>query len=101
MNRPSELWLSSLIIALALPAHLIGLLTPSIYRDPPVLLPQNLGTDLVTLCVVVPLLALTTDRKSTRLNSSHGYISYVVFCLQKKTFILIWSSPIFPRNSRF
>src|SRR5256884_5597363 len=24
------------------------------------------------------------DRKSTRLNSSHGYISYAVFCLQKK-----------------
>src|SRR2546422_1484551 len=26
----------------------------------------------------------TTDRKSTRLNSSHGYISYAVFCLKKK-----------------
>src|SRR3989449_2984803 len=26
-----------------------------------------------------------TDRKSTRLNSSHGYISYAVFCLKKKT----------------
>src|ERR1041385_7476028 len=25
----------------------------------------------------------TTDRKSTRLNSSHGYISYAVFCLKK------------------
>src|SRR5256884_6953627 len=24
------------------------------------------------------------DRKSTRLNSSHGYISYAVFCLKKK-----------------
>src|SRR2546422_4476345 len=29
-----------------------------------------------------PLLA--RDRKSTRLNSSHGYISYAVFCLKKK-----------------
>src|SRR2546429_7345176 len=29
--------------------------------------------------------AKTTDRKSTRLNSSHGYISYAVFCLKKKT----------------
>src|SRR2546422_8188864 len=29
--------------------------------------------------------ALTqADRKSTRLNSSHGYISYAVFCLKKK-----------------
>src|SRR2546422_8174208 len=28
-----------------------------------------------------------SDRKSTRLNSSHGYISYAVFCLKKKTCI--------------
>src|SRR2546429_1267374 len=28
-----------------------------------------------------------TDRKSTRLNSSHGYISYAVFCLKKKNTI--------------
>src|SRR5207245_8423188 len=28
---------------------------------------------------------LTEDRKSTRLNSSHGSISYAVFCLKKKT----------------
>src|SRR2546422_3645894 len=27
---------------------------------------------------------LDSDRKSTRLNSSHGYISYAVFCLKKK-----------------
>src|SRR2546422_4804192 len=27
---------------------------------------------------------LNLDRKSTRLNSSHGYISYAVFCLKKK-----------------
>src|SRR3989449_7266723 len=31
---------------------------------------------------IVPLTA--PDRKSTRLNSSHGYISYAVFCLKKK-----------------
>src|SRR2546422_6469392 len=37
------------------------------------------------------------DRKSTRLNSSHGYISYAVFCLKKKklrlsniTIIKLW-----------
>src|SRR2546422_8522320 len=29
-------------------------------------------------------LPLERDRKSTRLNSSHGYISYAVFCLKKK-----------------
>src|SRR2546422_1565711 len=27
---------------------------------------------------------ISRDRKSTRLNSSHGYISYAVFCLKKK-----------------
>src|SRR2546422_7685201 len=27
---------------------------------------------------------VSVDRKSTRLNSSHGYISYAVFCLKKK-----------------
>src|SRR2546422_7837609 len=27
---------------------------------------------------------MAADRKSTRLNSSHGYISYAVFCLKKK-----------------
>src|SRR5205809_4247317 len=27
---------------------------------------------------------IARDRKSTRLNSSHGYISYAVFCLKKK-----------------
>src|SRR2546422_4019532 len=37
--------------------------------------------------VVLPVGATestTVDRKSTRLNSSHGYISYAVFCLKKK-----------------
>src|SRR2546422_2413353 len=35
---------------------------------------------------VPPSTSATTkgDRKSTRLNSSHGYISYAVFCLKKK-----------------
>src|SRR2546422_3215396 len=32
------------------------------------------------------------DRKSTRLNSSHGYISYAVFCLKKKMLVtkMLW-----------
>src|SRR2546429_4405099 len=33
---------------------------------------------------VVHIRSGKTDRKSTRLNSSHGYISYAVFCLKKK-----------------
>src|SRR2546429_3549853 len=31
-----------------------------------------------------PVRGGVVDRKSTRLNSSHGYISYAVFCLKKK-----------------
>src|SRR2546429_4972729 len=36
------------------------------------------------LAIFVDNLASRLDRKSTRLNSSHGYISYAVFCLEKK-----------------
>jgi hypothetical protein len=57
--RRSELRLTVLIVLLAPPVHLIGLLLPWIYRDPTVLLPQNLGTDLVTLCLGIPLLGLS------------------------------------------
>src|SRR2546429_6023763 len=32
----------------------------------------------------LPERTVNGDRKSTRLNSSHGYISYAVFCLKKK-----------------
>src|SRR2546429_7248235 len=32
----------------------------------------------------VAAVSTVADRKSTRLNSSHGYISYAVFCLKKK-----------------
>src|SRR2546422_7917912 len=35
-------------------------------------------------CRDLPPGATERDRKSTRLNSSHGYISYAVFCLKKK-----------------
>src|SRR5256884_3454536 len=40
------------------------------------------------------------DRKSTRLNSSHGYISYAVFCLKKKKTLgeLLNSSPVPSRS---
>src|SRR2546422_6920212 len=36
------------------------------------------GFQMATACFI------RRDRKSTRLNSSHGYISYAVFCLKKK-----------------
>src|SRR2546429_1441038 len=38
------------------------------------------------------------DRKSTRLNSSHGYISYAVFCLKKKKNDHTPSSLLAPRG---
>src|SRR5687768_17844925 len=41
-------------------------------------------TRLFPVLTVVRNPYLTLDRKSTRLNSSHGYISYAVFCLKKK-----------------
>src|SRR2546422_2194430 len=42
-----------------------------------------------------PRRALSGDRKSTRLNSSHGYISYAVFCLKKKNKrIASWAATI-------
>src|SRR5256884_362671 len=44
--------------------------------EPPAIGPEELHS--------APAAADATDRKSTRLNSSHGYISYAVFCLKKK-----------------
>src|SRR2546422_7705699 len=49
-----------------------------------------IGTDKSTDLAVIkieagrPLSTTPLDRKSTRLNSSHGYISYAVFCFKKK-----------------
>src|SRR2546429_2574791 len=37
---------------------------------------------------------LSRDRKSTRLNSSHGYISYAVFCLKKKKHVRPDARPV-------
>src|SRR5690349_24153376 len=45
--------------------------------DPPTRMPTERTLDALTL-------AMVTDRKSTRLNSSHVEITYAVFCLKKK-----------------
>src|SRR2546429_4618561 len=49
---------------------------------------RSASTDFAGECKTpsaAPIAAATPiDRKSTRLNSSHGYISYAVFCLKKK-----------------
>src|SRR5205809_5845297 len=42
------------------------------------------GVELIVAAVACVEGIVLRDRKSTRLNSSHGYISYAVFCLKKK-----------------
>src|SRR5256884_6205928 len=44
----------------------------------------RIATDLRPRVIVMDCAMPELDRKSTRLNSSHGYISYAVFCLKKK-----------------
>src|SRR2546422_2351765 len=58
---------------------------------------RNLGVDLYKLKKAIEDTVRTsggTDRKSTRLNFSHGYISYAVFCLKKKKSIYTSKPPI-------
>src|SRR2546422_8589416 len=43
----------------------------------------------------------SVDRKSTRLNSSHGYISYAVFCLKKKKKRYIESKKILTNSTKW
>ena len=65
----SERRLTSLIVLFGIPVHLIGILNPDIYRDPPLLIPQNRATDVVTLGLGIPLLigsAVATARGSRR-----------------------------------
>src|SRR2546429_3246172 len=45
---------------------------------------EVLANEFNTARVVLGTIPAVQDRKSTRLNSSHGYISYAVFCLKKK-----------------
>src|SRR2546422_2962081 len=62
----------------------------TLFRSCPIVAPDNgLGRVCSRFSLPPPLASLAgevarTDRKSTRLNSSHGYISYAVFCLKKK-----------------
>src|SRR2546422_4785993 len=51
---------------------------PPMYCRPSRRMPTVMAKSLMEITIA------STDRKSTRLNSSHGYISYAVFCLKKK-----------------
>src|SRR2546422_7934430 len=46
--------------------------------------PYEPKTKFTSIVVMTSTGSPLRDRKSTRLNSSHGYISYAVFCLKKK-----------------
>src|SRR5690348_18028061 len=52
--------------------------------DPATITPELFASRLFTSALPEPDLVIRTDRKSTRLNSSHPSISYAVFCLKKK-----------------
>src|SRR2546430_11968491 len=65
-------------------AHGLPVLVP-VWRRHIGLLRGSVGYDERTFLSVIG--ALSKDRKSTRLNSSHSQISYAVFCLKKKTTI--------------
>src|SRR2546422_2683178 len=67
--------------AIALFATLVGALVLSLTRTRH----RNVSQEAVIGVVyAVSSAGAVLDRKSTRLNSSHGYISYAVFCFKKK-----------------
>src|SRR5207253_6814263 len=72
-RRSSDLWIA---------LHLLAGLFPPCPRRLVALGPKNLPV-FAGICTG-PRIAAKTDRKSTRLNSSHVAISYAVFCLKKK-----------------
>src|SRR3712207_7754708 len=63
-------------------AHWLVAGAPLVAMTPVLALQYDLRQD--THVVLVLSLLAGTDRKSTRLNSSHANISYAVFCLKKK-----------------
>ena len=98
MIRPTELRLSTLIVLLGVPVHLAGLLVPHLYRDPVVLLPQNLGTDVVTLCVGLPLLGIAAGAMRDRSLRARlvwlGALGYLVYAYGMYALGVRWN-PLF------
>src|SRR2546430_13390130 len=59
----------------------------TLFRSPPTSPSKKGWKPLIRIFIVGPTFAVirfASDRKSTRLNSSHSQISYAVFCLKKK-----------------
>src|SRR2546422_5012346 len=76
----TTLFRSGYLVLLVLPARAAGAVS---IEGAPADTGFNVGSTAVIRAAVKGL-AGDADRKSTRLNSSHGYISYAVFCLKKK-----------------
>src|SRR5256884_1077594 len=69
----------------------------------PIVVPALVRASTVAPCVtssMTPTMAARRDRKSTRLNSSHGYISYAVFCLKKKKSLVVDVHGLVARDHR-
>src|SRR2546429_6629723 len=83
MASPNVIPMADIMLVLLI---IFMVVTPLLTKDIPVDMPSAANSrdmqdaDKDDALVV----AVTRDRKSTRLNSSHGYISYAVFCLKKK-----------------
>src|SRR3989449_130428 len=72
-------------LVIDVPENFIGIVMETLgSRRGEMLKMSNHGSGRVRLDFKIPSRGLIGDRKSTRLNSSHGYISYAVFCLKKK-----------------
>src|SRR5687768_18131091 len=54
------------------------------HHDADVVVEPGIDDQRLQRCGRIAFRRRDADRKSTRLNSSHGYISYAVFCLKKK-----------------
>src|SRR2546422_2601960 len=87
--------------------HLHGLTSPNVGRGGPDGHAKSYGGRKTPRSVMIAVMSaagvtsnagLNTDRKSTRLNSSHGYISYAVFCLKKKKRLTTSTSPPTPTS---
>src|SRR2546422_360496 len=59
---------------------------PDVYEGAPTTITAyiSVASKTASFALLLRLFQTALDRKSTRLNSSHGYISYAVFCLKKK-----------------
>src|SRR2546422_1463216 len=82
---PLHSWILSTLVA-ALPILVLFGLLAGLRVKPHWCAMAGAGTAVVVAVTVfgMPLQLAGIDRKSTRLNSSHGYISYAVFCFEKK-----------------